>query len=74
MNDDKRIYGIIGTLFFHGIIILLLILLSFKPSPPPYPDPEGILINFGDETEGLGQVEPTQQKLMKLKKIRKKKI
>ncbi len=60
-TNDKRLYGIVGTLLFHGVILLLLILLSFKPSPPPYPDPEGILINFGNETEGLGNEEPMPQ-------------
>lgn len=61
-KEDKKIYGVLGTLIFHGIIIALLMMLAFKPSPPPYPDPDGILINFGDETEGAGIQEPTMEK------------
>ena len=61
-KDKNHKYGILGTIIFHGIVLIILFIFSFKPSPPPYPDPEGILISFGDNTEGLGRYEPANQK------------
>lgn len=50
--------GIIGTTVFHGLILILLIFFGFS-TPLPLPGEEGILINFGDNTKGLGNNEPT---------------
>lgn len=55
MNLDQR--GIIGTLAFHTIILLLFILFGFR-TPLPLPAEQGILINFGDSESGSGQEEP----------------
>ncbi len=50
--------GLIGTVVFHGIILLLLILMGFF-THLPLPGEEGILVNFGDSEIGLGEEEPS---------------
>jgi len=54
MKDKK---GIAGTIFFHCIIILIVVIFGFS-TPLPLPDEEGILINFGTEDFGSGNIEP----------------
>ena len=49
--------GIIGTLLFHGAVLVLLIFLGFT-TEYPLPAEEGIMINFGNTDEGSGFVEP----------------
>ena len=46
--DGDRKYGILGTIVFHGIVVLLLLLFGFAPSTVEYPEPDGILIDFGE--------------------------
>jgi outer membrane biosynthesis protein TonB len=55
MNLDQR--GIIGTIAFHVIILLLFIIFGFR-TPLPLPAEQGILINFGDSESGSGPQEP----------------
>lgn len=50
--------GIIGTVIFHGILLLMLLLMGFF-TPLPLPGEEGILVNFGDSETGLGEMEPS---------------
>lgn len=50
--------GMIGTIVFHTIVLLLLIFLGFF-TPLPLPGEEGILVNFGDSENGLGDREPS---------------
>ena len=57
----KHRRGILGTVVFHTIILLLLIFLGFF-TPLPLPGEEGILVNFGDSEQGLGQQEPRPQR------------
>jgi flagellar biosynthesis GTPase FlhF len=56
----KHKKGIIGTIIFHVIVLLLLTLFGFF-TPLPLPGEEGILVNFGDSEQGLGQLEPRPQ-------------
>ena len=56
IREHKR--GIIGTIIFHAIVLLLLIFLKFF-TPLPLPGEEGILVNFGTSENGLGDVEPS---------------
>ncbi|MEN8115910.1 MAG: cell envelope integrity protein TolA [Bacteroidota bacterium] len=53
--------GIIGTVVFHLIILLLLLFLGFF-TPLPLPGEEGILVNFGNSDNGLGNREPSPAK------------
>ncbi|MBR8536303.1 TonB family protein [Carboxylicivirga sediminis] len=55
-EKDKR-YGIIGSIIFHGIILLLLIFFGLQTLPQ---EEEGILVNFGDTVLGQGEVEPKE--------------
>ncbi|MDB4581538.1 cell envelope integrity protein TolA [Draconibacterium sp.] len=50
--------GLIGTIIFHVILLLLLVFLGFF-TPLPLPGEEGILVNFGDSENGFGDREPS---------------
>ncbi|MCE4564275.1 cell envelope integrity protein TolA [Maribellus sp. CM-23] len=54
---SERKKGIIGTIVFHVIVLMLLIFLGFF-TPLPLPGEEGILVNFGNSENGLGDREP----------------
>lgn len=53
--------GIVGTVIFHVIILLLLLFLGFF-TPLPLPGEEGILVNFGNSQNGFGDREPSPAK------------
>jgi len=57
-KKDKAI-AVIGTIVFHSLLMLLLIHMVFKTPIPPFPDSAapGIEIDFGNLTEGTGNVE-----------------
>jgi TonB family protein len=58
-NKQSKRAGLSGTLFFHGALLLILFLI--KLVSPPLPDEEeGILINFGNSEQGMGEIQPTQ--------------
>ena len=54
----KHKKGIIGTIIFHTIILLILLFLGFF-TPLPLPGEEGILVNFGNSENGFGDREPS---------------
>ncbi len=58
-SEHKR--GFWGTVIFHGIILLLLIIFGFI-TPLPLPEEEGILVNFGNTNQGRGLREPAPRK------------
>lgn len=66
--------GIIGTVVFHTIVLLLLLFLGFF-TPLPLPGEEGILVNFGISENGLGNREPSPAKKnpLPVKPVEKKK-
>ena len=53
----KKSRGIIGSIIFHAIILILFFVLKFS-TPLPLPVEEGILVNFGYDDEGIGKFEP----------------
>lgn len=55
--NNKR--GIIGTILFHAFLLIILYILGFT-TPLPLPPEEGILVNFGEEVTGFGDIEPEQ--------------
>ena len=55
LKDHRN--GIIGTLLFNGFILIILILFGFT-TPLPLPEEEGVMINFGYEETGAGEIEP----------------
>lgn len=54
----KHKKGILGTIIFHTIILLILLFLGFF-TPLPLPGEEGILVNFGDSQNGVGNLDPS---------------
>ena len=58
-NSEKT--GVIVTVLFHTVVLLLLIFMGFvTPFPPPAE--EGFLIDFGNTEMGLGVEEPSAAK------------
>ena len=54
----ERTKGIVATVIFHIIIVVVLIISGFK-TPLPLPEEEGILVNFGYDQTGSGLLEPS---------------
>lgn len=49
--------GLIATIVYHTLLLLLLVFAGLTyPDPPP--EEEGILVNFGTDETGLGDYEP----------------
>ena len=49
--------GLIGTVLFHGMLLILLLYMAFR-TPLPLPAEQGILVDFGNSNTGLGNFEP----------------
>jgi len=49
--------GFWGTVVVHALVLVLLLVFGFF-TPLPLPGEEGILVNFGNSKEGLGNKEP----------------
>lgn len=56
-NDQYRQTGVITTIIFHVLLILLFVYYGFT-TPLPLPAEQGILVNFGNDLQGLGSEEP----------------
>ena len=56
MDKDKR-KGIIGTIVFHIIVIVILFIVSMSPPDPPRPE-IGMEVNLGYSDQGMGNVQP----------------
>lgn len=57
LNKNKRA-GLIGTILFHLLLLLLFMIYGLTYQ---YPPPEqGILINFGTSAEGMGEIQPEE--------------
>lgn len=50
--------GLIGTIVFHLVLILLFMIFGLSHMEPP--PQQGILINFGNTDQGMGEVQPEQ--------------
>ncbi|MCQ2959054.1 MAG: hypothetical protein MJ198_02570 [Bacteroidales bacterium] len=50
-GGDRK-YGIIGTLLVHGIVLIILLLFGFSAPPIEFPEPDGILVDFGELVVG----------------------
>ncbi|MCD7972780.1 MAG: energy transducer TonB [Candidatus Azobacteroides sp.] len=59
MEDKYKRYGIIGTLIFHGLILLCLIFAYVSTRLPE--ELGGIMVNFGNSEDGSGLYEPNLQ-------------
>ncbi len=59
VNNDQR-SGILATVLFHTILLLILIYFGYR-TPLPLPSEQGILINFGTSATGSGDIQPMQK-------------
>ena len=55
-KKNKR-KGIIGTIFFHTVLLVAFLFMGLTYQDPPPPE-EGISINFGFNDQGLGEINP----------------
>lgn len=55
-NSDNRFLGIVGTVTFH-LLALLLILFFALSTPLPLPGEEGVEVNLGSSDYGMGNVQ-----------------
>ena len=61
ISEHKR--GVIGTTLFHLLILVFFIIYKGFSTPLPLPDAEGILVNFGTEETGFGDLEPQKTEI-----------
>ncbi len=66
MPKDRN--GILGTIIFHGLILILLLIFGFS-THLPLPGEQGILVNFGDSQSGIGDIEPAVAESRKTENI-----
>ncbi len=60
-NKKPNMKGIIGTVVFHGILIVCLFIFAFTPPAAEFPEPNGILVNFGELVAGEEAASPESQ-------------
>jgi len=68
----KHKRGFIGTIIFHVVVLILLLLFGFF-TPLPLPGEEGILVNFGNSQQGSGPKEPAPSKKVSPPVVRQEK-
>lgn len=56
----KHKEGFILTIAFHAIILLIMFSMGFF-TPLPFPEEQGVLVDFGTSDAGLGKVESARQ-------------
>lgn len=52
MKLDNNKYGIIGTIVFHGIVLIILLLCGFSAPKLEFPEPDGIMVDLGEMVMG----------------------
>lgn len=57
-NKDKITAGL-GTLLFHALMVLTLLLFAFR-TPLPLPGEEGVEVNLGMYNQGMGKTQPVE--------------
>ncbi|MBI2281489.1 MAG: hypothetical protein HYU68_12505 [Bacteroidetes bacterium] len=59
IKDKNNRAGLIGTILFHVLLLILFLFVGMTYPDPPPPE-EGITINFGNSEDGMGD-NPTEQ-------------
>lgn len=60
-NEKKnRFKGLLGTILFHAVLLLLLFFLSLR-TPLPLPGEEGVIVNLGYDETGFGLEQSAEQ-------------
>lgn len=57
--EKDNIRGLIGTIVFHALLLLGLILMALR-TPLPLPEEAGVEVNLGNSDEGMGDIQPEQ--------------
>lgn len=60
IQDKNNRTGLIGTIGFHAILLLIIIFCGMSYQDPPPPREEGITINFGTSNDGMGEEQPEE--------------
>lgn len=55
-GENKK-YGLIGTIAFH-LVLLLVLLTSMSKPEPGFPYPQDLVVDFGNSETGVGETEP----------------
>lgn len=58
-TDWDNIKGVAGTILFHALLLIGLMLLALK-TPLPLPEESGVEVNLGNSDDGMGDVQPEQ--------------
>ncbi|MFH1119595.1 MAG: energy transducer TonB [Bacteroidota bacterium] len=58
-TDRDNIKGLAGTIIFHGLLLIGLLLMALK-TPLPLPTESGVEVNLGNSDDGMGDVRPEQ--------------
>ena len=62
-ENTNRPLALILTIVYHGLLLLVFLLVIFKTPIPPYPTVGGgggLEVNFGTSANGMGSVQPEQ--------------
>ncbi len=56
-SDNDKLKGILGTVIFHGLLIIALLFLALR-TPLPLPEEAGVEVNLGYSDDGMGDIQP----------------
>ncbi len=75
-QQNYRLGGLIGTLLFHGLLLLGMFLLVYKTPIPPFPETgggqgSGLEVNLGYSDQGMGDFQPTELAIPEFKEVAK---
>lgn len=59
LQEKNSRAGVIGTILFHLLLLLLFIQFGMTYQDPPEENAGGMVINFGTSDEGMGDVQPS---------------
>lgn len=59
-KDGVSAKGVIGTTIIHALLLLMFFFLTLN-AVAPKPEHQGLLINFGNADQGLGDAQPTTE-------------
>lgn len=59
LQEKNSRNGVIGTILFHLLLLLLFIQFGMTYQDPPEENTGGMVINFGTTDEGMGDVQPS---------------